>query len=300
MSRFSCLSLALLPLAGSLACGKAPPPANPEFNDALVYAFQSFEGEEVDLAFAVRALEEQVYLGMDVEADSVQDRALTQADLTEADVADVDHPGRDPRDCLPVAVAGLSAWPPSDHARIQMLSDQTPVEPYSPNHYDRRFLEGQDCWEGIDCPVMRTENDLTKDNILMTISYILMKDFRWVDLGLPDPAAVPEGEEAVNDGEPRWAIVGRSWMPEAAVGDGGDNTIHQSFSLEIWLPRDGGAQGDAAGLSGGGGGLRMLALWTETELGGLDLSDDAVAATTRGGIDDIFQAAEDWLEDHPG
>ncbi len=303
--------LRLLPLALPLlaACKKAPPAADPEFSDALVYAFRSFEGSEADLAFAVRALEEQIYLGMDVEANSPQDRALSPSDLTEDDIGDVEHPDRDPADCIPVAVAGVSAFSPSDHARIQMLVDQTPVEPYSPDYFARDWLEGEDCWEGLGCQLMRTHNDLVKDNILLTIPYEFLKDFRWVDLALPDPSTVPEGEEPVNDGDPRWAIVGRSWTTQPYAGETGANIIQQSFTLEVWLPRDGRGfvrdgtetnmdEGEWTADSSGGGTLRMLTLWGETELGGLDVSDDMIASTTRKGIDDNFQAAEAWLEDN--
>lgn len=298
------LPLICLPL---LACKAAPPAANPEFNDALAYAFRSFEGDQADLAFAVRSLEEQVYLSVDVEADNSNDRALTPASLSEEDVADVDHPSRDPGLCIAVAVAGLSSHPVDRHAELQLLSDQTPIEPYSPDQYDRTFLEGEDCWLGGACEYLRTENDLVKDNFLMTIPYVLYKDFRWVDLDLPDPADVAEGEEAVNEGEPRWAVVARAWTTEAAEGESGANTIHQSYTVEMWVPRDGGGfvrQGGESNADGGewtsdsegGGVLRMLALWTETELGGLNIDDDTVANTTRSGIDKNFEEAEDYLD----
>ncbi|MCB9778712.1 MAG: hypothetical protein H6742_09135 [Alphaproteobacteria bacterium] len=308
--RFPLLSVGPLALAsvGLLAaCGKAPPDANPEFNDALVYAFRSFEGDEVDLAFAVRQLEAQVYLGMDVEAKQANDRALTPDSLVWEDVEGIEREERDPSLCLPVAVAGVSAHAIPDHAWLQTLADQTPVEPYSPDVYDRTFLEGGDCWEGRDCDFMRTHNDLVKDNILLTVPYVLMKDFRWVDLALPDPAEVEDGETVESD-DPRWAIVARSWMPEAGYGEGGDNIIWQSFSLEIWIPRDGNGYlhgqgddqpaGDWTADSTGGGVLRMMSLWSESELGGLNFDDDTIAATTRSGIDKNFEEAEKYLDEH--
>ncbi len=309
--RFSLAVLGLPALCLTVACKKAPPPADPEFSDALTYTFRTFEGSEADLAFAVRALEEQVYLGMDVSSNNVNDRALAQAELTWDDLADIEHPGRDPELCIPVAVAGLSAYWPSEHARIQMLVDHTPVEPYSPNYFVRDWLEGRDCWEDIGCQLMRTHNDLVKDNVLMEIPYEFFKDFRWVDLNLPDPSTVEEGEEPVNDGQKRWAIVGRSWTTDIYTGETGANSIMQSYTLELWLPRDGGGfvrDGSTTNVDGGewttdssgGGTLRMLALWSETELGGLDVGDDMVAGTMKAGIDNNFDAAEDWLDENPG
>lgn len=287
------LPLAALPTlwacSSLLACKGAPPPANPEFSDALAYTFRSFEGEPADLAFALRALEEQVYGSLDVEANSTKDRALSPADLTWEDVADVDGPDRDPALCIGVAVAAASAHDVDAHAGLQMMADQTPVEPYSPKLYQRTFLEGQDCWLDGECEFLRTENLLQKKNFLMDITYTLYKDLRWVDLGLPDPAEVPEGEEAVNPGAPRWAIAARAWTTEAAVGEDGTNTIHQSYTVEMWIPRE-----------QDGGTLRMLSLWSETELGGLDISEETIAGTTETGIDKNFEAAEEYLDAQAG
>jgi hypothetical protein len=282
------LALVSLLLAAATACKKAPPDANPEFSDALVYVFRSFEGEEADLAYAVRNLEEQIYLNMDLDASNSLDRALSPTHLTAEDVGDLERPQRNLADALPVAVAGRSAWPVEDHRLIAMLSDHTVVEPYSPDYFERTFLEGDDCWFDRECEVMKTHNDLIKDNVLLTIPYWFYKDYRWVDLGLPDPADVPDGEEAVNTGEPRWALVARSWTTETFSGDSGKNTIMQSFTIELWVPMD------------DGGTLRLLSLWGETELGGLNVSDDTVAGTTRVGIDQNFDAQEEWLDENHG
>ena len=100
-------TLAFLAIVLSTACQDAPP-ANPEFDDAVAFAFANFEADTDEVAFAMRALEEQVYLSMDVEASSPADRGLTLSPLTEEHVAALEHPGRDLTRALPVAVAGLS------------------------------------------------------------------------------------------------------------------------------------------------------------------------------------------------
>ncbi len=294
----------------SSACTKAPPPADPEFSDALHYLFTSFESDTANLAFAMRNLEEQVYLGMDVDAEREQDRALLPEFLKEKDVKHLEHPlGRDIGLAIPVAVAGVSIHGVEDHMSLQLESDHRPWEPGSPNHFDRTFLDGEDCWGTRDCEILRTDNDLTKENFLMNVHYTFFKDFRWIDLNLPSPSEVPEGEEAFNDGKKRWAYVGRSWTPQSFEGDSGKAWIHQSFTIEIWIPRDGGGfvrkantknidGGEWEGDSKGGGVLRMLSLWTDTEFKGLNVSDDMVVKTVRGGIEDNFIAADEYLSSH--
>ena len=163
-----------------------------------------------------------------------------------------------------------------------MLPDQTPIEPASPEVYDRIILEGEDCFASGDCEFLRTENPLIKDNAVMTLEYTLWKDFRWVDLNLPNPSDVPDGETATNDGEKRWALVGTSWMQESAEAEDG-TSILQSYSLEVWIPNDDGA-------------LRNMALWSESDS---SFSDDIIASTTRSGIQGIFDAADEWLAENP-
>jgi hypothetical protein len=291
-------------------CGKAPPAANPEFSDAAVYVFRAFDDNPEEVAYGIRALEEQIYLGMDVEARQARDRALTPEHLTEEDIAHLEHTGASLADALPVAVAGVSAYEIPAHALIPLLVDQRPVEPYSPTYFEREFLEEtEECWYELGCDVLLTWNDLIKENLLMTVPYHFYKDFRWVDLNLPDPADVPPGEEAVNEGESRWSFVARSWMTEPGEGENGNTHILQAYTIEVWVPRDGQGfvrdgteenldDGEWTADSTGGGALRLLSLWSQTVFDGLNVSDDVVAAQTRTGIDNNFEAQEDWLDEH--
>ncbi|MEE2827790.1 MAG: hypothetical protein VX498_01265 [Myxococcota bacterium] len=312
---------ALIPASSLLlgACGgQGQLRENPEFSDAARYSFAFFESEEeADLAFAVRQLEREVYLSVDVEASSPGDRSLVATALSDEDVAGFDalpstypegFPGAgeavSPAAANPVAVAGLSAYGPPSHSSYLVLPDQTATEPGSPSHYDRLFLDGSDeCWPSRSCDFLRTHNNLTKNNLLLTITYEMFKDYRWVDLNLPDPGSVAEGEAITNDGSPRWAFVARSWNPEVALGSSGNNAIYQSYSIEVWIPRDGegfvrdGSEQNADGGSWeadsiGGGSLRMLALWAESNLG----MDPVIESVVRNGIDDIFRAQEAWLD----
>jgi hypothetical protein len=267
-----------------VACRKESPAADPEFSDTLTYLLSSFDtGAEADLAFAMRDLEARIHSDMDLQASNPVDRSLLPSALAEADVADIERENTD-RDlgaAIPVAVAGLSAWPVEAHVALQLMPDQRPIEPYSQEKYDRSFIEGEDCFEAGDCEVLRTTNDQTKDNLLMTLDYILLKDFRWVDLSLPDPSA--EGQEPT--GEPRMAMLARSWTDRSWAGRSGNSFVHQSYTVEVWLPQDSGS-------------LRLQSLWSETEFDGLDVSDDMVIGTTRSGIDKIFATAEDYLAEN--
>ena len=71
------------------ACRKPLPPANPEFSDALVFAFMSLEGPAADMAFALRQLEYETYANVDVLADKTNDRSLAPDRLTEEDIGSI-------------------------------------------------------------------------------------------------------------------------------------------------------------------------------------------------------------------
>lgn len=297
-------SLLLLTLLPAIAC-QAPPQADPEFSDAARFAFREFDTEEpARLAFAVRALEEQLYLSMDLEADASADRWMAQEHLEEGDVEGINHPDFPVGDGTPVAVGKFSAFDVDAHPPYLVLADQTGTEPGGPQ-YDRTINEGADCWAAGDCEWLRTTNHLIKSNLLLTVEYDLLKDYRWIDLNLPDPSTVPEGEPIVNEGPTRMAIVARSWTEQVWVGDNGANEIQLSFTFETWVPRDG--QGfirtaDDVNADGGEwttdsdatGTLRLLALWSRTNL---DASFDeaTVQNVIRGGIEDIFEAQEEFL-----
>lgn len=295
----------LLLLLSLLGCRKSAV-ANPEFTDAASYLVRVFDtGTDAERAYGIRALEREIYLGMDIEGSNVLDRSLIPAGLSEEDVADLDHPGRDLAANLAMAVGVHNTYTPDEMAPVLLLTDQTPVEPTS-DLYERTFLEGEDCFLDQQCAVLRTVNDVNRKNIAYSARYDLYKDYRWVDLGLPDPSEVPEGEEAVNEGDPRWAVQVRSWVIEPTYGDG--ITIYQSFAMEVWVPRDcrgfvrDGSEenrdgGDWTADSCASGTARMQAMWFESVV---DSSDDEalILATTRGGMSAGMEAFDDWVEEN--
>lgn len=299
--------LLLLPLL-LIGCFRPSPQGNPEFSDAVRYTWLSYEADEATLAYALRSLETALYTSINLEEGGLLDRSVEVERLSAEDVQMVPHPDADPSLALPVGVGAVSPWGIEDQKHIQMLVDQTPVEPSSPDHYVRTFLSGDECWLERGCEEMITTNDIVKKNTFMEVPYILLKDFRWVDMGLPDPADVPEGEEAVNEGEPRWAWVARSWTDESNPGVGGDTEVTQSYVIDVWIPRDGRGyvrqstdenddDGEWTTDSTGGGTLRMMAMWVEVNFWAMEVTDDQVAGLTRKGIDDNFEAADEWLDE---
>jgi len=264
------------------------------FSDPLVGIMVTFDGEEEVLAEQLRRMEEELYRELEVESSDVVKRSLLPPALANEDV---DHlsprPDRDVAQALAMALAYASPHDMERHAALPLLPDQRPLEPSSPDHYDREFLEGEACWGERTCLWLKTFQDLTKVytlGIIPPITYEFYKDFRWVDVS--------------TEGEPRWVIAARSWNPGEYGSENGKNIIHQSYTVELWFPRDGrgyvedpppeGDRGDSAG----GGTLRLLSLWTETTLAS-DPSETTELGTIRWGMDGNMKAHDKWLADHP-
>ncbi len=271
MPRRPIIAVLLVP---SIAAGcHGLPQAPTELSELSTWLFQNFETEEPEqLAVGLGNLLD-VFEAQDIDAD-FGDQAWELARLDEDAVADVDHPDRDPAAALPVGLVARSAFPPADHARVVVLEDQTAVEPSSPDLYLRTFLEPSDpsCFPLGDCSMLRTDNDIEKSNLLMSIRYTKRKDFRWCDIHR-------------DDGQLE-AILSRSWFEEEAWGDAQATAILQSYSLDVMLA------------DGSGGGLRYLTLWTEADMYGA--GDDVILDMMRDGIEDVLVATESWIEDNPG
>ncbi len=286
----------------------APPPANLEFSDASALVFREFQNDDPGwVARGLRELEREIYLSMDVDNVSAVARAVTPDQLTEEDVADVEHPDVPLDRNVAVAVGAHSKYDVAALSDLPLIQDQLPFEPGSPDHYDRTFVEGADCWGDRSCEFLITSNDLTKDNAAISpISYTLPKEYRWVDLNLSEPTE--GGAPSSNDGEPRWAIAARTWTTQRESNPEGDS-IEQSYTVELWVPRDGGGflrtddsvnvdDGAWTGDSTGGGTLRMMAIWSQSIIISIAADDETIAAVTRGGIADIFQTVEDWMDEN--
>ncbi len=288
-------------LALTAAC-RPTPEADEGLDDALVTAFRDMlDPDEVHVAAVLRNLEARIYRGMDPGGRNLEVRSTSPSQLTEEDVArTVRRPDRDPSLTLSVAVGGLSPFTVEQHAFIPTMDDQKPVEPGSPDFYERTFLSDKTCWGEEGCEVLATFQDLTKDYPLgiPPITYAFFKDFRWVDMnaGLPDA-------------EPRMAFVGSSYNDDTYSSENGKNTLWQSYTVELWIPRDGRgfrwedfepSEGDEQPEvdwetdSDGEGTLRLLCLWSEADVGPAT-TETIEKGTIRWGADQNFQAQDDFL-----
>ncbi len=269
------LSLCLL-LIPALTLGCKPPPEAPtELDELGIFLFANWEAaEEGALEVGMYNLQ-QHFAALDLEVD-YQDRSYQIDVLGSDDLVGVTPPeGADPADCLGVGLVMGSAFTPEEQTEAIIQADQTPIEPNSRDKYDRIFLDPTDpsCFPGRDCAVLLTNNDLIKKNSLMEIPYEMRKDFRWVELA--------------EDGQPgtdSWGILARTWIEERGVGESGNNTIEQSYSIDVFLPASG----------GGWSSYRYMALWSEST--GTVSDPDTVMSVTLWGMDDLFRETEVWLE----
>ncbi len=262
-------ALALVVAATTLGC-KAPPEAPEELSELSRYLFREFESEEWGVREAGMGNLAAYFADQDLTV-AWQDLSYTIDDLAADDVADVEHPNRDLTLQMPVGMAFPSGFGPDGHASVIVMGDQTPVEPNSPNTYDREFTEptSSDCFGDRECVLLRSMNTIVKENALMEIPYEMNKDWRWVELGEPE-----SGE---------WAVLGRSWCQDIALGVEGNNEINQSFSIDVFLP-------------GEDGGVRYMVLWSETVVAGI--GEDVIIGTIEYGMHQMFEAHEEYLEEN--
>ncbi len=176
----------------------------------------------------------------------------------------IEH-GRDVADAPGVGVVHHSSFALDEFLALQAMADQTPVEPTSPEHYLRALIEGDPCFFDRSCDVLRTDNNMTRENALYAVTYDLPKEFRWVSVGDDD----------------RTAFCARSWMPLSAH-DGDKISLWQGYSADVWIPLDGGT-------------LRYQISWQETEIPGLTW--DNIVGIVAGGIDDMFETQDEFLLD---
>lgn len=260
-------------VTSTAACGPPSPEAPTDLSDLVRYLYREWDNEDPRfLEDGLANLDE--FLGtvdMTVEA---KDRSWVPDNLTVEDVAAVSWPDeRDLEAMIPITVAGHGDWPVTDHARLQTEPDQLITEPTA-TRYERTVLNEDDpsCYWDLSCALVETTNDVRRDNLVMAVDFILLKDFRWARIG-PEV----EGEEA------RWAVVGRSWFEQSWTGDSGNTHLWTSFAMDVWLGQPDGTT------------LRTQTLWSESEI--VDVEDEVVRNLLRSSIDDIFDAGDAAIEE---
>lgn len=242
------------------AC-KAPPEAPAELEELSRYLYREWDNEDPAVMEAGVVNLRDFLATVDLEG-GILDRSFEVGPPEESDISDVDRPpGRSAADLLGVSVGYLSEWPVADHAKLQTEADQLPAEP-SAKIYERTISE-RGCFIDREC-VLVTENDIRRENLLMAVSMVLFKDFRWVEI---------DGEQA---------LIARSWTAEVFEGDGGDTAVFQSHSLDTWLPA-------------GNDTWRYQLVWSEADAG--VSSEGLILGTLKNATNDIFKAGDKAIEE---
>lgn len=249
-----------------MACGR-PPEAPQDLDELTHYLYREWSNEDPEvLSVGIDNLAE-IFSRYDLDGEvSVLDRSWELSPPTRDDLFNVTIPGdRNPADCYGVGVARRSEWPLIDHARLQLQTDQLPAEP-SAAEYVRSFPEGDPaCFiEEGGCDVMLTDNEVRRENLLMSVGFTMHKNFRWVEL--------PEGERA---------MITQTHVPHVSEGEGGGGaTIWQSYSMDVWIPA-------------GANTWRYQILWSESDVAGA--SDALQIGTVKSATNQHFEATDEAI-----
>ncbi len=245
---------------------KAPPEAPGDLGDLSIYLFENFADEDPEVMAVGAENLEAFLLDLDLEAD-VSDRAFTLPILTPEHWGDIQGSDVDPEDQVPVAVAGESRHGLAENLTLVAETNHVCIESDTTRYYDREFLSDLDCFEDDTCDTVETLNEVLKQNPLATVWYDMYRDYRNIPLA---------------DG--RTALFSRTWIEEVFPSQGGGNSWDQSYSIEITLPR-----ADDPDRS-----LRYVAMWSSVSLTGI--GDNAWAGLVRGGIDESFENADNFID----
>lgn len=260
----TCLPLLLMALG---AC-KAPPEAPEELDELSKYLYREWGNEDPEVPGVGLAGLEDFLLTLDLEG-AINNRSFSIGPAGADTVQYVGVPaGQDPDATIGISVARLSDYPVVDHARLQIEVDQLPTEPTA-SDYVRRFIDPTDpsCFVDHSCEIIETENDVVRNNLMISVEFVLFKQFRWIEL--PD--------------EGGWAFFSRSWTDQVWYGNNENTSIKQSYALDVWLPYE----GDTT--------LRYQLLWSESDVA---ISDpDLIAATLKSSSDNTIKAGDDAIEE---
>jgi hypothetical protein len=248
-------------------CAKKRDPAPTEMTDLVRFLFANWEDPAV-LPEAVDNL--GGWIDENIDTPEATDGLLLDV-LTEEDISSVDHPDKPLTDVLGVAGEAHSAFPVEDHAAYLVLADQTFSNPQQYKTYVRTITEGKanafaKGEVDDDGELIRTMNDITTATLGIEIPYTMHKDYRWVE------------------GETERAVIGRAWIEERSCNDGGSNCVEHTYSIDVFYA-------DGAQKS-----QRMTASWSDVGTS-IPVSDDLKVASLAGGIQNVFQKSEEFLED---
>ncbi|MFH1467494.1 MAG: hypothetical protein ABIO70_24125 [Pseudomonadota bacterium] len=270
-------ALLLFPLT-ALAC-KPPPPAPEGLQDSLTYLFRNFYAEDDVIGAGLTGFMDWVdtdgeeLLGKKADMENVGEFTLDY--LTPGDVA-----------MLPIVSDVNLDFAPGTVALSELTCDWKEAEAYLVRTdqdvvfgefetYSRDFLTPRATYEAATAsedftPVGEPLADpyaaqpdlgelersfLLTDNVASSTEVGVTLEFQLL-LNLRHGIYEVQGEEA-------GAFLILTWMPQRAVSEGGDNSMEQSYSLELDVSRPGGKT------------LRLMASWLQIE-GTFDHDDNVV------------------------
>lgn len=255
-----------------LVLGCTPPPEAPtDLSELSLFMIREFDSDEEIVAAGLENLDEFL-VGLDCWDDFEMgkargDREWTLPTVWGDDLGLIESPGSaDPENQTRIGVTALSQFPPFEHGELVAMEDQAPAQTASSVVYDREFLTDVDCFVERSCDRVDTFNVIQRQLLLIDVIYESYKDFRWVEM--------PDGSGT--------AMIARSWVTERFPGvDDDDQSLEQNFSAEAWIPHPEGT-------------MLFLANWVEWVIPGIT-DEDMIATLTASGIDEIFEAYEDYL-----
>jgi hypothetical protein len=265
------IGLVLVALIAHLAGCSPPPEAPTELSELSRYLYREYDNEDVRVMQGAAANMYDFVATLDLQS-SLVDRSFEPGNLLDEDVSDLTRPDRPLSNCLPISIGGTSRQRIEDHALLMIQPDQTEAEA-SATYYDRSFPEESDptCFLDRSCDLLVTVNDAERANLLLTVEFVLFKNFRWVEI-LDD-----DGEHE------RWAIVARSWFEEEWEGSQGENALLQSYASDLWFEADDGTV------------WRYQTLWSESRITP-EPEESVVRGILRSSINSSFGRADDAID----
>jgi len=258
--------LLLLTMVFAASCTPTPK-APQELDDLTRFLFREWDFPDPE-AMVDGLLKLEAFLAERGLENDLRRRSFDLASPTEEDLADVERPeGTDPANTIGMSVGYESRWPLADHVRLQVEGDLMEAEPTA-KKYVRRFVEPADpaCFPANSCEIIRTENEITRSNPLLSVDLTLLKDFRMFVL--------PDG---------RKAVVARAWNPEIFVGEDPNTAIVQSYTVDLWIEQ-------ASGKT-----WRYQSLYSENKLDPLFSDRQLTVDTVTSSTDEMFRKTDEVI-----
>jgi hypothetical protein len=247
-----------------LSTGCKAPIEAPEEVDALsAYLMANWDTEDEEvLAAGVQNLD-TFLAAADMTAD-LNDRTVTLSVLENENLGGLVQPeGIDPALQIPVAVWGLSAHEIDAHVELVSDPNQICIASDSTVYQGREFTSDLVCWESGECRRLETFNEVRTETALADVWLDMEGSFRRVLL---------------EDG--RDALLGRGYMPQQYIADNGSSSWDQRYTLDVWIPTDGGT-------------FRYYAMWSSVTLGGV--GDDVYANLVKSGVQEYYDNTDAWI-----